>query len=388
MKIAYVTKNNVLNKQDWSQYEQGLWSASYYISKYLIDDSDYINYISTAGHKFRALTRAKWSYYRRVFKKDYYSWAEPLVLKDYANQIKKQLLKKDFDIVLCPENVVPIAYLECKKPIVLWTDSTLSSLINFYPHMGNLCQENIKNIYAMEAAALHRCQMLIYTSDWAAQTAIDTYGISPSKIKVLPWCAHLQSNRNLADIHNIMTSKPSSPCKLLFIGVDWVRKGGNTALQVAQKLNNLGLKTELTVVGCQPQISHIPKFVKVINFIDKSKQEGLEEINKLFAEAHFFILPSIADCTPIVLAEANSFGIPCLTTNVGGMATLIKDGLNGKIFSLEASALDYCSYISSLMTHYSEYKKLAFSSFEEYQAKLNWNVTVERAKHFMSELIG
>jgi glycosyltransferase involved in cell wall biosynthesis len=387
MKIAYVAVDDILNKKSWNKHLQGRCAAAYYISQHLIDESTSINYICPLEKKFAALTRAKWSFYRYFLKKDYYRWAEPLIIRNYARQIEKKL-KLDTDIVLCPENIVPIADLECKQPIVLWTDATLSSLINFYRHMENLCDENIKNIYKMEASALERCQLIIYTSEWAAQSAINTYGISSAKIKVIPYGANLDSHRNWEDIEGIVNSKQRTICKLLFIGVDWIRKGGDVALKIAQELNNAGLKTELTVVGCQP-ITHqpLPEFVRVIEFLDKSQPEGLEKMNKLFTESHFLILPTIADCSPHVFAEANSFGLPSLTTNVGGISTIVKDEINGKVFSLEASIDEYCNYITSMMAHYHEYQKLALSSFREYQERLNWQAAVKNVKRYLIELI-
>ncbi|AFZ27655.1 glycosyltransferase [Cylindrospermum stagnale PCC 7417] len=389
MKIAYVTTYDVLNQNSWLKELQGICAAGNYIAKYLIDESTDIDYLGPLSKNFAVLTRAKWSFYRYVFKKDYYRWAEPLVVQNYARQIEKKISLLNTDIVLCPENIVPIADLDCKQPIVLWTDATLSSLINFYRHMDNLCDENIKNIYEIEVEALNRCKLIIYTSEWAAQTAMKTYKILPSKIKVVPYGANLESNRNYADIQDIIKSKTSSLCKLLFIGVDWVRKGGDIAFQVAKELNYAGLSTELIVVGCQPQINEpLPPFVKVIGFIDKSKPEGLDKISRLFAEAHFLILPTIADCTPHVFAEANSFGIPSLSTNVGGISTLIKDDLNGKTFCPKASISEYCNYIIALMTNYSDYQKLAYSSFDQYQSRLNWNVAVQNVKQLMRELVG
>jgi glycosyltransferase involved in cell wall biosynthesis len=389
MKIAYVTTNDVLNQATWTKDLQGLSAASYYLAKHLIDEGTDIEYIGPLDKKFAVLTRGKWTFYRNVFQKDYYRWSEPLIAKNYASQIENKLQKVNSNLVLCPENIVPIAYLNTKQPLVLWTDATLSSLINFYRHMSNLCEENIQNIYQMEASALNRCNLIIYTSDWAAQNAIKTYGISPSKIKVVPWGANLESSRSYKDIQEIINSKPVSPCKLLFIGVDWLRKGGNTAFQIAKELNNLGLATELIVVGCEPKINEpLPKFVKVIEFIDKSQPEGSAKLNKLFAEAHFLILPTLADCSPHVIAEANSFGLPSLATNVGGIPTLIQDNLNGKTFSLEAHPSEYCNYIVSLITNYSEYKQLALSSFHQYQSRLNWKVAAKSGKKLIKELIG
>lgn len=389
MKVAYVTTYDIFNRNSLpAKSLLGLWEAGQHISKNLTDISTSVDYIGPLNKKKSLLTRAKWSFYRHVYKKDYYRWAEPLIVKDYAKQVTQKLLHSDSDIVLCPENVIPIAYLQCKQPIVLWTDSTLSSLINFYPYMSNLCKETIKNVGVIEATALNRCSLAIYPSEWAAQNAIQMYGISPSKVKVVPWGANLECKRTAEDIRTIVESRVKSPCKLLFFGMDWFRKGGNVALEAAQELNKMGLETELTVVGCHPIIpGSLPKFVKVLGFIDKFTQEGEAQINQLLADCHFLILPSQAECYGIVFCEANSFGVPCLATNVGGIPTVVQDNLNGKIFPLTASALDYCNYIFSLMKNYDEYKKLALSSFEQYQSRLNWPVAVQTVKQLMKELI-
>ncbi|AFY40740.1 glycosyltransferase family 4 protein [Nostoc sp. PCC 7107] len=388
MKIAYVTVNDIYNQNSWSKDVQGVCAAGYHISKHLIDESVEIDYLGPLSKNFTAFTKLKWTFYHYISKKDYYRWAEPLIAKDYAHQVQRKLKNLNSHIVLCPENIVPIAYLDCKQPIVIWTDATLSSLINFYRHMDNLCQENIRNIHLMEAEALNRCKLIIYTSDWAAKQAMKTYNIAANKIKVVPYGANLVCNRTLEDIHNIIKSKPQRPCKLLFMGVDWIRKGGNLAFEITKQLNDMGLNTELTIVGCKPKINEpLPQFVKYIEFIDKSKKTGLEKINQLFAEAHFLILPTIADCTPHVVAEANSFGVPAISTNVGGLATLIHDDLNGKIFPLDGSISAYCNYIITMMSNHDDYDQLAFSSFNEYQNRLNWNVAVQKTKKLINNFI-
>ena len=155
---------------------------------------------------------------------------------------------------------------------------------------------------------------------------------------------------------------------------------------MTKQLNKAGLNTKLTIVGCQPDAENsLPSFVNSLGFISKSTETGSAQIAKLLAEAHFLILPSRADCTPMVFAEANSFGLPCLTTNVGGIPTVIKDERNGKVFSSDASVTEYCEYILGLFANYSQYKKLAESSFQEYQSRLNWSVAVQTVKQLLME---
>ena len=389
MKIAYVTTYDVLNKQTWPRYQLGLGSANYYIAKSLEQQSVAIEYIGPLQKNFSLLTRTKWSFYRYFFKKDYYRWAEPLVLKDYGKQIAKKLANSNADIVLCPENAAPIAYLQCQQPMVLWIDTTLAAMIDFYPYLSNLCAETKRNIYALEKSTFEKCKLLIFSSEWAAKTAINIYGINPDKVKVVPWGGNIECDRTITDIQHIVESRAKNPCKLLFIGTQWQRKGGNIALAVAKELNQMGLPTELTVVGCESSVidEPLPSFVKFLGFIDKFTQEGEQIINQLFTESHFLILPTQAETYGHVFCEANSFAVPCLATNVGGIPTIIKDGVNGKIFTLDASPLYYSKYIASLMNHYSSYKQIAMSSFKEYESQLNWAINTQIVQHLLDGLI-
>jgi glycosyltransferase involved in cell wall biosynthesis len=240
----------------------------------------------------------------------------------------------------------------------------------------------------MENAALDRCKLVIFASDWAAQTAMKTYEIAQSKIRVVPWGANLEDNRTYEDVKNIVKFRAATPCKLLFIGIDWFRKGGDIAIEVAKELNKMGLTTELLVVGCEPITSEpLPSYVKNLGFINKYTKEGINKMNQLFCESHFFIMPSRAESYGHVFCEANSFGVPCLATEIGGIPTIIKSGLNGKYFSLDASISEYCTYIASLMSNYSEYKRLAHSSFHEYQSRLNWATAGQTVKHLIRELV-
>ena len=388
MRVAYVTTYDVLDNSRWFKNQVGLCGAAYYLEKTLKNQSIVLDYIGPLQEKYTSITKFKGKCYYKFLKKVYQPWADPLVLRKYASEISKKLTSSNSDVVLCPENAVPIAYLKCKQPIVLWTDAPLAAAINFYPSFSNFCNETKRSIYALEKSALDRCKLVIFWSDWAAEVAVKTYGIAPSKIKVVPSGPNIECNRTNEDVNSIVESRVTTPCKLLFIGVEWFRKGGDIALEVAKELNKRGLPTELSVVGCQPITSEpLPSFVKVIGFVDKYTGEGLNKINKLFSKSHFLILPSRAEAYGLVLVEANSFGLPCIATNVGGIPTIVKDGLNGKTFSMNASISEYCTYIAEVMANYSEYKRLALSSFNEYQTRLNWSAAGETAKQLIMELV-
>ena len=383
MKLAYVTPYDARSLKG-----ANIWSGTgYFIAKSLERQAFSLKYFGPLKDRLMCrLTQKYKRHYHEFFNKKYLKNPTPCTLKSYASQINSKLLKTKADLVFSA-SANPIAYLDCRQPIVFWADASFDSLLDFYPSYSNLCQETIRDWRRVEQQAHQKCQLAIYSSDWAAKAAIKHYGVNKDKVKVVPFGANITTEYSLYDVKDWIESRPTSLCKLLFLGVEWYRKGGDVALKVATDLNKAGLNTELTIVGCQPITEEpLPSFVKSLGFISKSTDQGKARISQLIAESHFLLIPSLADCTPIVLCEANSLGAPCLTTNVGGIPTIIKDDLNGKTFNITANPLEYCNYILNLFTHYSDYKNLALSSFNEYQSRLNWTVAGKTVKNLLSEI--
>jgi glycosyltransferase involved in cell wall biosynthesis len=385
MKLAYVTPfdaktlNSSLN---WS-------GTSYYIAEALKKQSLHLEYLGPLQEELslKILLKCKSRYYK-LFNRQYAKNPEPLVLKNFAKQVAEKSSSVKADIIFSGTCVNPIAYLECSQPIAFWSDATFANLVDFYPEFTNLCQESIKHGHLMENLGLQKSQLAIYSSEWAAQTAIDYYQADPNKVKVVPFGANVDSNLNIDEIKDLIASRPTNQCKLLFMGLDWFRKGGNIALEVAEQLNNSGLNTELTIVGCQPITEKpLPIFVKSLGYISKSTPGGKNTIYQLIANSHFLILPALADCTPIVFCEANSLGVPCISRKIGGISTVIKDDLNGRLFAQDNNIKNYCDYIYNLFINYSQYRKLALSAFHEYESRLNWKASGRKIKDLLTTII-
>ncbi len=386
MKLAYVTtydSTRLTGSDEWS-------GTGYHIAQALASQSIDLNYVGPLEDSklFKAIRKLKRHYYQFLHHKNYQKNPDPPTLKNYARQVEQKLSTHKDEIVFSA-TVDPVAYLECDRPMAFWADATFAGIADFYPQYSNLHPDVIHDWHRMERSALERCQLAIYSSDWAAKSAIEFYDADPDKVKVVPFGANIKSELDLAQIKDAIEARPSDVCKLLFIGVEWQRKGGDVAYAVAKQLNESGLKTELTVVGCQPEINHqpIPDFVKPLGFIKKSTAAGKERLNRLILESHFLILPSIADCTPMVFSEANSLGVPCLSTNVGGIPSIIHDGENGKLFAPNDNPANYGEYIKDLFADYAQYKELAYASFNAYESRLNWRVAGRTVKELLAEII-
>jgi len=366
MKIAYVTTYDSSDIHAWSGLGKNILRA-------LQDTGFQTESLGNLKENtpYSILSKLKAVYYRKLLSRQYLRDREPGILRAYATQVEQRLTSIHSDIVFSP-GTIPIAHLQTEKPIVFWTDATFAGMVDFYPEFSNLCPETIKNGNKMEQLALSKCRLAIYSSEWAANTAIHNYQVDPAKVKVVPFGANINCNRDLNEIDTIIENKNFNTCKLLFLGVDWHRKGGDKALAVATLLNKRGLKTELHVAGCNLPFAP-PSFVKSHGFISKKTEEGRKYLDQLLTQAHFLILPSRAECFGVVFSEASSYGLPSLATKVGGIPSAIKDGINGWTFHLNESPESYCDYIEKLMISKGDYRNLARSCFHEYSERLNWN---------------
>ncbi|MGC9504678.1 glycosyltransferase family 4 protein [Baaleninema sp.] len=328
--------------------------------------------------------------YQNLFKTQYLPWTEPEFNREYARQFQEKLnrLNRNIDIILTSDSNL-IAYLDSPKPFAIWTDTPYAGLINFYPNYQNLCRETQNQLYQMDKLALNKCQWIFFASNWAANIAIKTYQLPPQKIHIVPFGANFDFNPKFEDVEAAIASRPptpspQTPCKLLFLGVNWIRKGGNLALQVAKTLNRNGIPTELTIAGCRPPTDEpLPDFVRCVGFLDRTLEIDRQTLHRHFAESHFLILPSTAECYGHVFCEANGFGVPCLASNVGGIPTVIRDGINGKTFPRHASPSDYCNFIAEVFSTPDSYRHFALSAFKEYQTRLNWDVAAKRVREIL-----
>ena len=379
MKIAYVSTYNSSDIERWS-------GSGYFMGKALEKQCGEVIHIGPLRKHRDNVLRAKQVFYTNVMRKRYIEDRASKVLKSYADQVSARLKDARVDVVFSP-GTIPICYLESSAPIVFWTDATVAGVIDFYPAWSDLCHESLRDANRMEQAALSNCRLAIYRSDWAAETAINAYQVDADKVKVVPFGANVESVRNLNDIRIIVAQRRTDVCKLLFIGTEWYRKGGDIAVDITGSLNAMGLKTELTVLGCHIKGS-VPDFVSPKGFVSKKTSKGRTLIDRLFAESHFLLLPSRADCVPVVIAEANSFGVPVVASDVGGISTAVRDDLNGYVLSSAEQFVPHaCSVILKSMESLSAYRELAIRSFGEYTERLNWQTAGRRVHELLENIL-
>jgi glycosyltransferase involved in cell wall biosynthesis len=377
MKAAYVTTYDARDVGNWS-------GIGRYVGDALSRAGLELTYFGPLDFQEPIHAKLRRVFHTRLLRQAYDPERHRAVAKNYARQVDQRLKGSGADIVFSL-STVPIAFCECDQPIAFWGDATFAGLFDLYPRYRVTSQETIRNGNALEQAALDRCALAIYASDWAAKTALENYTVDPLKVHVVPFGPN-RTEKAPAEVREFIESRPASPCRLLFLGVDWERKGGPLALDVAKDLVRRGIATELHIAGCDPPVGSIPPYVVKHGFIDKRDAAGVAKIDALLAPAHFLLLPSRAECFGLVYLEASSVGVPSLAADVGGVASAVHTDRNGRLFALDAPASEYGDYISQVMADPETYRQLAYSSYEEYRQHLTWDRAATKIRDLLASV--
>ncbi|UCD84958.1 MAG: glycosyltransferase, partial [Deltaproteobacteria bacterium] len=133
--------------------------------------------------------------------------------------------------------------------------------------------------------------------------------------------------------------KSSDQLRFGFIGTIAEHKGVHLLIEAFNKLYNE--QAELRIYG-SPEVD--PKYFSRIEKLVKSPRIRFlggfdnKDVAKILSEIDVIIVPSIWwENSPLTIHEAFMAKIPVITSNIGGMAELVQDGVNGYLFKVGES---------------------------------------------------
>lgn len=288
---------------------------------------------------------------------------------EFTSLVCAQIKQKKCDCVFAPVGSTLLADIDISVPIVYLTDITFQQFWETYK--PDLTALEVKNRNRDEELSIRKSRRLVVPSKWAADSAVQDYGADQDRIDIIPFGANIDNPPSTEQAAK-KCLLPST-CKLLFVGIDWERKGGSIAIQTLQSLRKLGVKAELTIVGSTPPNEMLDKGTTVHSYINKNTSSGRRLINELYSSATFFIFPSRAEAFGVVVCEANAYGLPVIAAAAGGIPSFVREGVNGFTLPLSAGGEEFAAVICATLQSPERYAKLVRDSRLEYENKLNWN---------------
>lgn len=221
---------------------------------------------------------------------------------------------------------------------------------------------------AAEARVLARASRAVYSSHAMAARAESDFAALRPDTAVLPFGVNLRLRPDRPP-----EKPPLDRLELVFLGSDWTRKGGDVAIAALDRLAAAGRSAHLTVIGTAPRALARRPDVTLAGYLDRSHPKKAERFADILGRAHLMLLPTRADCTPMVIAEAMAHGTPVLATDLGGIVTLLPDGGPGARLPLSAGPEDWARAILSLTGDDWAWERMSRAAFAHARDRLSWS---------------
>ena len=252
-------------------------------------------------------------------------------------------------------------------PNIVYTDHTLLEN-RYYPDFDEskdlLCDEWIsleKNIYDNATMVLTRYAKIV-------KSIVNDYSCDRSKVKCIYYAPYNESNPGTQNDNKYSTQN------ILFVGIDWERKGGPILLRAFRRIVSEYPEAKLTIVGCTPDINS-PN-VDVVGKISK------EQLTEHYENASIFCLPTVKEHAGIVFTEAMRYRLPVIGTKIGAIPEYVDEGENG--YLVDANSIDQLTDALVKLLEDRE-KRMAFgkNSYKKYCETFTLDVVSRKIREYL-----
>ena len=264
--------------------------------------------------------------------KNKWRWLKETELCERA--IKRQKDNIDFVLQIGSKHGV------CKKkptvPYIVYTDGTRAISEREYPMFRLWSSKAEKAARIKLEMELYRNASLVLTfSDCARMSVINDYGIDENKVVTV------YAGANLKEIPSSV-EKDYSKKTILFVGIDFYRKGGPTLIEAFKEVKKEVKDAKLIIVS-EPNLNFPSRIHTLFDFFGIRVSEPkinlpdivikghvpYEELIQLYKDASIFAMPSIQENFGHVFLEAMAYKTPCIGTTVDAMPEIIEDSRTG-----------------------------------------------------------
>jgi len=262
-------------------------------------------------------------------------------LKNVADLVG-QKVKKESNFLFF-HGATPWIYVETNKPYCALLDCCFMTYMSIYHKIDLFSKTDLRRIAEKERSFLEKAHSVFFTTQWALEETKRLYqlhGDNFMRVGQGP-STHTEPNQQLMDVVRN---------QFLFIGTDFLGKGGAAVCNSFQKLIKDYPDYELVIVGQTPPDAYLQgKNIRFLGFINKSTPEGLKQLEQLYKESKALVMQTKKDIAPLVVIEAGLQGCITIANKVTALGEMIIDQKTGYLIeSDEDQLLDAMKKVASL----------------------------------------
>jgi len=220
----------------------------------------------------------------------------------------------------------------------------------------------------------HEAKRTLQTWGYQGNIVVETTTLEASLIE------HFSFEKKISTLHQ------HRPLRILFLARLIKEKGIYELLDAFRSLSQQFKNLELVIAGDGAILNELKtEYQEFKNIIWKGHVQGEAKIS-LFSSADIYVLPSYSEGLPISLLEAMAFGLPIITTPVGGLKTFFQEGKMG--YTVEVGSAKSLQEVLEKLLH-NQHRIIEMGHYNHHYAKthlLNHSVA-QRILHYINKEI-
>lgn len=249
------------------------------------------------------------------------------------------------------------------RPLLIYTDYTLRDALQDPQHDARMFRS--KTYLRYEAELYRAAEAVATTGTHVERTLIEQYGCDPERVQTI----HIGANVSVGPVDTDPARYAAQ--HILFVGVEWERKGGPALITAFTALAQDFPAARLTIVGCSPEVSH-----PAVTVVGRVAKEAMADY---FRTASIFCMPSVIEPLGIAAVEASLFRLPVVATRIGGFFETVTDGETG-ILVPPGDATALAGALRTLLRDPALGRRMGQAGFERNQSVFNWDEVGRRLR--------
>ncbi len=225
-----------------------------------------------------------------------------------------------------------------KRPYILCTDITpiqYDDMGEYYGHQPDSNPILSRYKHNVNLKLFKNAAHIIPWSSWTGKSLIEDYHVAPEQITIIPPGVDTAVWKPAEK-----QETAEKPMRILFIGGDFYRKGGELLLRAFNALPPGSAELILVTRSTIETSEHVHVY--------NNMSANSPELIALSQSCDVFVLPTRAEAFGIAAVEASAMGLPVIGTAVGGLTDVVKHQKTGYIIDVDDldSLTDYLTQLS------------------------------------------
>jgi phosphatidylinositol alpha-1,6-mannosyltransferase len=240
--------------------------------------------------------------------------------------------------------------------------------------------------------ALQRATLVLAPSRATADFVISLQGVSPDRVRVLPWALDPDFETRLLGIGPTRLPADFPQGRVILTVGRWLAleryKGMDTLIQSLPRLLLRWPDVQLAIVGSgddRDWLENIAKVSGVRRHVHFLSGISYAELSSCYAAAEVFALPSRGEGFGFVYLEAMARGKPVIGGAHGGAPEVIRDGVTGYLVS-HGDTVQLTTSLDALLSNPELAKQMGERGRERVQQEFKFSIFAKNFKKILREL--